>query len=554
MKKFTDVLSPLSWLYFIVPLFINLVLFFRPSLEEFVLVILVDTIALVPAAIIELKLFRKLYPESALYFPTVDEQKLKSLSDAEVAGLLKSLMAYPERRARHFAIASIIKVLPAGLIIIFKWEHEVSRLEQALKFLAIEAVAFAYLYGAMYIEIHDFVSRKIADFHKKFNWQSAFHSLPIAKPKSEFFAQENVSLFSVMLLSVALLWVVVSPSSVQNSTQLRLEVLSVGVVGLALSGRIYYLNRKYFVGGLQQLFQTFESLDFGKNDFVIPLHSSSLLARFESTFNALSNRLRAREIELTQWVRYEAEQSRFRALGEISGLIAHDLAGPLHVIQFCTSELTQTNQGGEQGRFLQQLSTNTDRALELVTSLRAYLKNPDSKLQEASLVEAHRYVLQLLNTQYRRHGFNERMTFDLDPKLNDVVLGISRIDLVHILDNLYKNSVQNILDNAIPHGEIRVKLHRNDRSKLILWIQDNGTGLTTERFEEMTAPVLVSKNTAAPRAGLGLRLTRRLIERNEGRLEVVASDAGRGTVFLLTIGLPKQKFMNETQVTGGSGD
>src|SRR5690606_28203303 len=105
-----------------------------------------------------------------------------------------------------------------------------------------------------------------------------------------------------------------------------------------------------------------QKFDHSKQE-VLPLHTTPALANFEKTVNELTSRLVAYERELSGWIISKTEESRYTALGEIAGLVVHDLSSPLHVINFCTSQLRENPELVSNPRYLDQLTTNGERSL-----------------------------------------------------------------------------------------------------------------------------------------------------------------------------------------------
>ncbi|MBI3544182.1 MAG: HAMP domain-containing histidine kinase [Deltaproteobacteria bacterium] len=535
MKKFTDTLSPPGWIVLALSGYVGIVLFFRPTLGEMLLFFAVDTLALIPTALIERPVFSKMYPASRLYFPELDVERIARLDNEGKRELLESLMQFPARRARYASIGSGLKIIPAVAVGIFAWHHAVSPVFQFLQFVACETLILSIYYGMCYIELHIFVSKAIAELHAKHDFTYAFETADLGHQAPDFLREEKLSLIAAACGIVALLVMATSTAPLKTTTQLVYEVLTVFGIAMVCLGYIYYLNRRYIIGSLRNLSEMFASIDFGRNDFIVPFDSSPTLAQFERTFNTLLARLRHRERELGQWMSHEMEQSRFRALGEISGLVVHDLASPLHVVKFCASELAEKPELKDHENYLRMLSLNTNRALDLVDSLKAYLKDPKARSGVASLSETFRYVTQILCTQFRKDGVERGVRFELAPEAALLELALPRGDLIQILENLFRNSIENLLDHRHTDGLISLHLHAEDELTVVLKLIDNGSGLSATQFERLTTPELSNFGAGEFYKGLGLRLTRGLIERHLGQLRVVDSEARSGTTFLLTL-------------------
>ncbi len=533
MKRFINPMSGTSILISQVMANLAGIIVFRPSIWELAVLIGVDMLAYLVIAWFDLRLFSTLFPSFGLIFPEVKKSEIQELSVVEKTAFLSELVKFPWIRAAFFFVASWIKAIPAVLIVVFYWKHDISNLGQFLKFFCLEAVVFSYMFGCVFLEMHDLVSRFIAECHEEGDWTEAFRRVEYPMGGRTLGMRHAVSFgpiafFFIPLQILVMLWV---PEAASISER-ALYVVTVGVVGAVLFARLWYLERRFFVGGLKNLFDRFERLDYNHPQFSIPLHSSPILARFERTFNVLTERLSLQEKELSHWVIHETEQGRYRALGEISGLVVHDLAGPLQTILFCTEEIASKLEGREQ-RYNEQLRVNAERAVQLISSLRAYLKNPDSDQKGSSYVEVHEYVLRLLKTQFKSEGF-ERVKFTVDSFLDGVRFSMSRVDLIHVVHNLYKNSVENMLRSQVSSPEMSIRVEALREGFLSLYIEDNGTGLDHVRFEKMTAFRFLPSSNDDFREGLGLRLTRRLMERHGGSLTIDPA-AATGTRFRLVL-------------------
>jgi signal transduction histidine kinase len=236
----------------------------------------------------------------------------------------------------------------------------------------------------------------------------------------------------------------------------------------------------------------------------------------------------------------ESEKSRYQALGEMSALIAHYLSAPLHAIQYCYTEIKEQKLAEAADPYVQQMGLNISQSIELISALRARLKNDTSTVQKSNYLESHDLVIRLLETQFSSRLF-QRLTITLDPNIADLTMAISRVDLMQIIDNLYRNSIKNLISttNEKPTLEIQLKEKSDDFVSII--ISDNGTGLSYEEFNLMTDDNPIAESSVGTARSLGLRLTRRLVENYDGTLTLSQSNTTEpnpvGTKFLLRLKL-----------------
>jgi nitrogen fixation/metabolism regulation signal transduction histidine kinase len=100
-------------------------------------------------------------------------------------------------------------------------------------------------------------------------------------------------------------------------------------------------------------------------------------------------------------------------------------------------------------RYYEHLESSLKRIHELVDSFKAQIRNPDQNTTTSSLGEAYIYTITVIKTQFRPQGINAKINFSFDENLQNIEIGISRLNLVHILYNFIKNSVENLLKHNI---------------------------------------------------------------------------------------------------------
>jgi signal transduction histidine kinase len=104
----------------------------------------------------------------------------------------------------------------------------------------------------------------------------------------------------------------------------------------------------------------------------------------------------------------------------------------------------------------------------------------------------------------------------------------------------------NLLSNAIkftpPGGKVRLKVGRGASGELVLRIADTGIGIAADQLQMVLTPFGQVDSSLVKKfggVGLGLPLTKRLVELHGGTMEI-ASKPGSGTV--VTALIPEQRF------------
>ena len=102
-----------------------------------------------------------------------------------------------------------------------------------------------------------------------------------------------------------------------------------------------------------------------------------------------------------------------------------------------------------------------------------------------------------------------------------------RVQLQQVFMNLMLNAIEAMQDSG---GDLVVMSQRQD-SQLLLSVSDTGVGLPSEKMEQIFSAFFTTKPQGS---GMGLAISRTIVESHGGRLWATAND-GRGTTFHFTL-------------------
>jgi signal transduction histidine kinase len=255
---------------------------------------------------------------------------------------------------------------------------------------------------------------------------------------------------------------------------------------------------------------------------------------------------KAVDLELTLMLESYAEMhhgrvrqsERLAALGQLAASLGQELKNSLGVIQTGVLLIERKLADFESGRDL--------------ASLQAALRPLLDRIGRGSKL-ATRISTQLLD--YTRVKRPQLRTVELAPLLRDALLAaedgsgvtiestctpqdatalVDPGDLSQVLANLVRNSVQAIRESG--RGHRIVVAARRDPTGVAFSVSDDGPGIAPEHVQRVFEPLFT---TRAGAAGLGLSISRDLVEAQGGRL-TVASTPGSGAQF--TIHLPQREM------------
>ncbi|MBA3331606.1 MAG: response regulator [Actinobacteria bacterium] len=223
-----------------------------------------------------------------------------------------------------------------------------------------------------------------------------------------------------------------------------------------------------------------------------------------------------------------------RHKSEFLANMSHELRTPLNAI-IGFSEVLLEKMFGElndkQAEYLRDILTSGQHLLSLINDILDLSKVEAGRMEletaSFSLREALENGLTMLKERAGRHGV--ALELEVDPHL----------DVIEADERKLKQVVFNLLSNAVKFtpdgGRVEVTAHRVDGDVQVA-VSDTGVGIAPEDqeriFEEFRQ---VGQGSAkAEGTGLGLALTRRLVELQGGRIWV-ESEVGAGSTFTFTL-------------------
>ena len=168
-----------------------------------------------------------------------------------------------------------------------------------------------------------------------------------------------------------------------------------------------------------------------------------------------------------------------------------------------------------------------NRASNVITRLRALFSKKETTIESLDLNEAIREVIALSLSELQRNRVILRTELADDLPL---ITG-DRVQLQQVVLNLLRNASDALsaVDDRPRHMVITTEREEGDRVRLT--VQDAGVGLDPQAMDRLFEAFYTTKNDGM---GMGLSVSRSIIERHHGRLWAVPND-GPGATFSFSI-------------------
>jgi len=262
----------------------------------------------------------------------------------------------------------------------------------------------------------------------------------------------------------------------------------------------------------------------------VPLRDSKgHIVRWYGTNTDIEDRKQA-EAALQEAQANLARVTRVIAMGELAAAIAHEVNQPLAAIvtngNFCLRELAGAGQEFEKLReAIAEIVNDGARASAIISRIRALLMKGAPDRTKLDINKVIQEVTRLLLHELTRNRVSLRTDLapDLPPVFGD------RVQLQQVMLNLIMNAIDAMSMITERPRELLIKSAKHSDGALIQ-VQDSGTGIDPGQADRIFEPFFTDKPEGI---GMGLSISRSIIESHGGRLWAVAGS--NGALFEFTL-------------------
>jgi PAS domain S-box-containing protein len=280
-----------------------------------------------------------------------------------------------------------------------------------------------------------------------------------------------------------------------------------------------------------------ETAILSKDDVSIPVRFSGTILREKHKMMGIVAYFQdLREIKRLEKELLGAE--RLAAVGQTVAGMAHCVKNILHGLKG-GSYLVNVGIGKDNPEKLktgwQMVQRNIERTSDLVQDLLSYSKEREPEYALCSPNKIAAEVCELMREVAQKQ--NVQFVEDLSPEIGEVVM--DGRSLHRALMNLISNAIDACRDDPNPGKEHRISLTTALEEGCVIRfeVQDNGSGMSDEVKEKLFSSLFSTKGPQG--TGLGLLVTRKLIEENNGSIDV-ESQLGEGTTFSMRLPFKKE--------------
>ena len=299
------------------------------------------------------------------------------------------------------------------------------------------------------------------------------------------------------------------------------RLLLVYILMLILAVVLAYFLSSYITRSIKTISEKINETRLNKRNEKITLNSaSSEINSLVAAYNNMIDQLEESAVKL-------AQSEREQAWREMAKQVAHEIKNPLTPMRLSVQSFERKfdpedpNIKEKMTEYSKSLIQQIDVMSSIASAFSDFAKMPTQRREKLNVVDVVKHSLDIFTEDYIQYL----------PQEQELYANLDKTQLIRIVTNLVKNSIQAIKDTETqPRIEVKVASEGNS---VKITVSDNGKGINDTNKKLIFEPKFTTKTSGM---GLGLPMIKNIIEAYDGTISFT-STKGVGTVF--TVILPK---------------
>jgi two-component system NtrC family sensor kinase len=248
-----------------------------------------------------------------------------------------------------------------------------------------------------------------------------------------------------------------------------------------------------------------------------------LMGVYEALREKISE-IRERDARIRNLDEVMTRANRLSSLGELAASIAHEIKNPLISIEGFARRMETSEDIAKMRKYAGFIEKESERLSTVLARLLDFsrLSEPNSEYLDVNTIVEDT----ILFTEHHLTRFRH-VTLSIEKEADLPKVFADRVHVQQALINIVMNAAQAMPDG----GPLLIRTGRRGNDSAWISVTDHGGGIAADDLPKIFEPFFTTK-VKGEGTGLGLSLTKKLVEANKGRVEV-ESIKGQGSTFRL---------------------
>jgi signal transduction histidine kinase len=302
----------------------------------------------------------------------------------------------------------------------------------------------------------------------------------------------------------------------ESLSRLGLAYLVMLLIAIALA---YFLS-KYITRSLNDISEKILDTRLNKRNKRIEVddRTTEEISTLVKAYNGMIDELENSAAQL-------AANEREAAWREMAKQVAHEIKNPLTPMRLTVQSFQRKFDPSDPdvGKKLEEYSNTLIQQIDTMSSIASafstYAKMPAQQDETLNVVKITKLALDIFNEDY----------IYFFPEEEEIIARFDRTQLIRVVTNLIKNSIQAIDQSNREKPRIEVRVF-SEGDKAVITVRDNGIGVSQDNLEKIFEPKFTTKTSGM---GLGLAMVKKIVETYRGKISFDSKE-NDGTTFRVT--------------------
>ena len=325
----------------------------------------------------------------------------------------------------------------------------------------------------------------------------------------------------------------------ENTLKRITATIIVFAIGIVLT----LILSRHYTKPIEQIANAASRVAAGDLNQNITIRGNDEIANMAKSFNHMVSKLKETKI-LEERLR---EAEHLSGLGQLSRTIAHEIRNPLNFINLSIEHMetkyapTDKKMHEKYKNLINGIKFEVQRLNKLVSDFLDYSKPMKLNKKPVNIKELLDDTVSLIWAKAEAEKIIIKRQEDADATLN-IDFELFKSCLMNVIGNAF----QAMTDEYCQKKELLIKTFIEDNF-FIISISDTGHGISIDNFEKIFEPFFSTKQNGL---GLGLSMTKRVIEEHGGKVEINSIEGlGTDVRFILPLSKTEENLVKEENLS-----
>lgn len=293
----------------------------------------------------------------------------------------------------------------------------------------------------------------------------------------------------------------------ENLSRLGMAYLVMLLIAIVLA---YFLS-KYITRSLNDVSQKILETRLNKRNKKIILNENSTeeINMLVKAYNGMIDELEVSAAQL-------ATNEREAAWREMAKQVAHEIKNPLTPMRLTVQSFHRKfdPEDPDVHRKVEEYSNTLIQQIDTMSSIAeafsTYAKMPAQQDETLNVVLITKLALEIFNENYIYYF----------PEEKELIARFDRTQLIRVVTNLIKNSIQAIEQAEVEEPRIEVRVF-SEGNNAVITVKDNGIGVAEENLSKVFEPKFTTKTSGM---GLGLAMVKKIVQTYKGKITLESTE------------------------------